>query len=164
MNDADHGAHSQEPPLVAHRERLEACPECGRPLHDEPKFCPSCGRRLWSEVSGPVARTEGYAVASVACGVVGLFAAPIVGPVLAIVFGNRARDRMARDPALEGAGLARAGTTLGWVGVAISAIVLVVGIALMSSLASHAKSGDNFSTPPCPVENPWPGVRMEGCD
>jgi hypothetical protein len=94
----------------------------------------------------------------------GLFAAPIVGPVLAIVFGNRARDRMARDSGLEGAGLARAGTTLGWVGVAISAIVLVVGIALMSWLPSHARSDAGDGLPrPCPVENPWPGVPMEGC-
>jgi hypothetical protein len=110
-------------------------------------------------------RQDGYAVASVACGVAGLFAAPILGPVLAIVFGKRAQDRLGRNPGLEGAGLARAGTTLGWVGLAISAIVLVVGIALMSSLASGAKTdaGDNFSTQPCPVENPWPGVRIEGC-
>jgi uncharacterized protein DUF4190 len=101
-----------------------ACPQCGRPLNQEPRFCPSCGRRLWGEVSKYASRLEGYAVASIVCAVAGLVALPVVGPVLGIVFGKRALRNIETDPSLEGAGLAQAGVIVGWVGLLVSLVVI----------------------------------------
>jgi uncharacterized protein DUF4190/zinc ribbon protein len=100
-----------------------ACPQCGRPLSQEPKFCPSCGRRL-SDWVARAGRLEGYAVASIICAVAGLFALPVVGPILGIVFGKKALRNIDNDPSLEGAGLAQAGVIVGWVGLLVSLVVM----------------------------------------
>jgi uncharacterized protein DUF4190 len=55
----------------------------------------------------------------------GLF---VVGAVLAVVFGKMAERRIAENPALEGASLARTGVIVGWVGVGIGALMLLLGI------------------------------------
>ncbi len=67
----------------------------------------------------PPARTSGLAIASLALGVVGLFAVPLIASVVAIFLGMKAQEELARDPALAGEGLAKAGVILGWVGVAL---------------------------------------------
>jgi len=123
--DRDPTPEEQAPLVGALPKYPLTCPECGQGLKDRPRFCPGCGRRFGPEPArpGPRGQMEGYAVASIACGVAGLFAAPIFGPVLAIVFGKKAKERIAEDPSLEGANLASAGTTLGWVGLAVSAVV-----------------------------------------
>ena len=64
-------------------------------------------------------RTSGLAIASLALGVIGFFAVPLVASVLAIVLGRSAEREIARDPSLGGDGLARAGVVLGWIGVAL---------------------------------------------
>jgi Domain of unknown function (DUF4190) len=67
----------------------------------------------------PPARTSGLAIASLALGVVGVFAVPLIASVVAIFLGMKAQEELARDPALAGEGLAKAGVILGWVGVAL---------------------------------------------
>lgn len=60
----------------------------------------------------PTVRTSGYAVASLACGLLWMV---WVGSVLALVFGYVARrDILASQGALVGDGMANVGIALGW--------------------------------------------------
>ncbi|MFE7954660.1 MULTISPECIES: DUF4190 domain-containing protein [unclassified Streptomyces] len=72
-------------------------------------------------------RTNGLAVASLVCGVIGvLFASVILGP-LAIVFGAVG---LRQAPAKGGAGLAKAGLVLG-------VVDLIIFVVLIAVAASH---------------------------
>lgn len=75
-------------------------------------------------VENAAQRTSGYAIASLILGIAGFFVFPIVPSILAIVFGQKARDELRRDPTIGGEGLATAGIVLGWVGIALLGIGL----------------------------------------
>ena len=77
-------------------------------------------------------RTSGLAIASLALGVIGFFALPLVAPILAIVLGRSAQREMENDPALGGAGYAQAGVILGWIGVAVAALVILFIVFLLA--------------------------------
>ena len=48
-----------------------------------------------------------------------------------MVLGRRARDEIDANPqALDGRGMATAGIVLGWVGIALSAVGVVIGIGI----------------------------------
>jgi hypothetical protein len=79
-----------------------------------------------------VARTDGYAIASIACSAVAFFGAFIIGSILGIVFGKMAQTRLAADPTVGGEGLAQAGIILGWVGLAIGAVFLMLFLTVFS--------------------------------
>ena len=70
-------------------------------------------------------QTESSAVASLVLGILGFVACPVVCSILAIVFGNQAKNRIRANPALEGENLAKAGIILGWVGVGLSILGVV---------------------------------------
>ena len=72
-------------------------------------------------------RTSGYAIASLVLGVAGFFGFPIVAAILAIVFGHKARKEI-RGGMASGDGLATAGIILGWVGIVMSGIALLLVI------------------------------------
>ena len=79
----------------------------------------------------PLARrgTNGFAVASLVLGLLWLYG---VGSILALVFGYRARREIdAGGGAQGGRGLATAGVVLGWIGVALLALVVLVVILLV---------------------------------
>ena len=71
-------------------------------------------------------------MASIVCAILGLFAVPIVGGILGIVFGTTARRRIAQDPTLGGAEMARAGIIVGWIGVVLTllAVLFLIVIAI----------------------------------
>jgi DUF1707 SHOCT-like domain/Domain of unknown function (DUF4190) len=75
-----------------------------------------------------VARTNGYAIASVACGL-GQFVAGPLATIPAIVFGHMARNQIRRTGE-QGAGLALAGLVLGWGAVILAVILIAVGLAV----------------------------------
>lgn len=80
-----------------------------------------------------VARTDGYAIASLVCSVVAFFGFFFVGSILGIVFGRMARARIAAQPGLGGEGLAHAGVLIGWIGLGVAlffAVVLLRFVAL----------------------------------
>lgn len=70
---------------------------------------------------------NGFAIASLTMGVLGLSALPLIGAVLALVFGYRARREIANSGE-SGEGLATAGVILGWVGVGLLALVAIVAL------------------------------------
>src|SRR5687768_11710913 len=120
--------------------RAQACPRCGEPgpavssgLVPPP---PSSARGTVASVMGSVNRTEPYAIASIICAVANFFGAFLVGAVLAIVFGYVADKRIHENPGLEGAGLARAGIIIGWVGLALVLAMIVLAITIFGVFAS----------------------------
>lgn len=76
-------------------------------------------------------RTSGYAVASLVLGIAGFFVFPVIPSILAVVFGNKAREEIRANPSVGGEGLATAGVVLGWVGIAIVGIVVLLGLLLL---------------------------------
>lgn len=82
----------------------------------------------------PVARTNGFAIASLACGL-GQFMVGPVGTIPAIVFGHIARNQIRRTGE-QGAGLALAGLILGWGAVILAVILIAVGMALFTGMHS----------------------------
>jgi hypothetical protein len=78
----------------------------------------------------PVARTNGFAIASLACGL-GQFMVGPLATIPAIVFGHMARNQIRRTGE-QGAALALAGLVLGWGAVILAIILIVVGLAVAS--------------------------------
>ena len=73
-------------------------------------------------------QTSGMAIASLVMGIVGWTLLPLVGSILAIVFGYAARRDIRRRPdELTGEGMAVAGLVLGWIMVGLSVVGLVLG-------------------------------------
>jgi Domain of unknown function (DUF1707)/Domain of unknown function (DUF4190) len=82
-------------------------------------------------VATPVARTNGLAMASLACGLAQFVFGPLTA-IPAIVFGHVARHQIKRTGE-QGAGLALAGLMIGWATV-ILGIVLIIGLAMSAGI------------------------------
>jgi len=78
----------------------------------------------------PVARTNGLAMASLACGLA-QFAIGPVATIPAIVLGHVARSQIKRSGE-QGAGLALAGLLLGWAVVILGVIVILLALAVVA--------------------------------
>ena len=73
-------------------------------------------------------QTSGMAIASLVMGIAGWTVLPILGSILAIVFGYAGRNEIRRRPdELTGEGLAVAGLVLGWLMVGITILGLCLG-------------------------------------
>ncbi len=84
----------------------------------------------------PVARTNGVAIASLACGL-GQFVFGPLTTIPAIVFGHMARSQIRRTGE-QGAGLALAGLVLAWGAVILGVIVIIVALAVVAGM--HAST------------------------
>ncbi len=76
----------------------------------------------------PVAKTNGLAIASFACGL-GQFMFGPLATIPAIVLGHIARGQIRRTGE-QGAGLALAGLILGWAAVILAILLIAVGVAV----------------------------------
>ena len=92
--------------------------------------------------------TNGYAVASLVLGIVGL-GFLFVGPTLALVFGYMARNEIDRSGGVQGGrGLAVAGIVLGWVGIGFSILFLLFFIFMFVFVFPAAlRQLENLPTP-----------------
>ena len=69
------------------------------------------------------------AVLSLVIGIIGLFTCPLLGAVIAVVLGNQARTEIDQSGGrLTGRGLASAGLIIGWIGLLLFLILLVMAI------------------------------------
>ena len=92
----------------------------------------------------PVARTNGLAIASLACGLAQFVFGPLA-TIPAIVFGHVARHQIKRTGE-QGAGLALAGLILGWAAVILAILLLIVGRGhVRRDARHHALSGEQVS-------------------
>ncbi len=84
-------------------------------------------------VQSGAATSSGKATAALVLGILGLVFCPLICSVLALVFGYQSRNEIdASGGQLSGRGSAVAGIVLGWIGVVIWAIfvILIIGIAV----------------------------------
>jgi Domain of unknown function (DUF4190) len=72
----------------------------------------------------PPQRTNGMAIASMVLGILWLY---WIGSVLALVFGYLARTQI-RERGESGAGMAVAGIVLGWIGVGLFGLVVLIAV------------------------------------
>lgn len=83
-------------------------------------------------VVAPVAKVNGLAIASLACGLAQFAFGPLA-TIPAIVLGHMARYQIRRSGE-QGAGLALAGLVLGWAAVILGILVLVLGVAMSARM------------------------------
>jgi Domain of unknown function (DUF1707)/Domain of unknown function (DUF4190) len=98
------------------------------------------GTMLPALAGPPVTRTNGLAIASLACGIAQFAFGPLA-TIPAIVLGHMARSQIRRTGE-QGAGLALAGLILGWGAVILGIIVLVIGAAVVSRTSGAAVPGN----------------------
>ena len=76
--------------------------------------------------------TPGKATASLILGILSLLLCALLGPV-AIIYGNQAKEEIDANPGLGGRGLAQAGVILGWIGVTLMVIGIIVAIVIVAA-------------------------------
>jgi hypothetical protein len=123
------------------------CSNCGRELSPAAQYCPHCGAATGLAVAttavstppapGSEGRLEGLALASLLCSVGSFFIIPIVGSILGIVFGHIAHGRIDADPTLRGREMARAGIIVGWIGIVLTVLAVLLIIVIAASFG-HA--------------------------
>lgn len=149
------------------------CPGCGKDVESDATFCPACGERLERETpvepeqasapsTSPTAarppspetpagpQNSGWAMASLAFGIIGMTCLPLLGSVLAIIFGAVAKIDIRKRPGeLKGSGLATAGIVLGTVMVVlivVSAAVIIpisyIGVGPTQTMTRTVDAGD----------------------
>lgn len=93
----------------------------------------------------PSLPTSGLAIASLVCGVGGLVVFPLIGSILAVIFGYMARrDIRQRPHQISGDGVALAGIVTGWIGVGFALLGLLVGGAMLGCGMCGALSSGNW--------------------
>jgi len=107
------------------------CPVCGAP--GPAAQAPVAQAAV---VGQAVNKTEPMAIASLVSAILGFFMVPILGSILGVVFGNIARRRIAETPGLQGSEMARAGIIIGWVGIVLAALAILLIILLISAFAN----------------------------
>jgi len=79
----------------------------------------------------PAIATSGLAIAALVMGIGGLTILPLVGSVLAIIFGYMARRDIRQRPGeLTGEGMAMAGIVMGWIAVGLAILGVLLGIGI----------------------------------
>jgi Domain of unknown function (DUF4190) len=107
-------------------------------------FCSQCGSPIGPDAAGQAgipgpSRTNGLAISALVLGIL----LP-VGSILAVIFGHIARRQIRRSAGSQGGeGLAVAGLVLGWVGVALILLVIVLSISVTVVPNSAASKNGN---------------------
>jgi hypothetical protein len=86
--------------------------------------------------AAPKPPTNGKAIASMVLGILGIVILYVIGPILALVFGHIAKNEIeSSNGAQGGGGMATAGIVMGWIGVGLAllylVLVLVFGVAAL---------------------------------
>jgi len=115
------------------------CPQCGNALPDDAVACPVCGRKLAASAAptipadiGGTPQTSGKAVASL---ILGIFSFTLFAAIPAIVLGHVALSQIKKSAGgLQGKGVAIAGLVLGYLGVLILPLVLILAAIAIPNL------------------------------
>jgi hypothetical protein len=127
------------------------CPHCAEEIPAEAEKCPRCFSLLGGPAPQPAVKPQatyqvnseggsgyGFAIASLACGVLGLICCCVgpLGSILAIVFGYIAKSQMKRSGDMDGSGMATGGIILGIIGIILGIIGTAIGL-LFSLIGSR---------------------------
>ena len=86
--------------------------------------------------------TSGMAIASMVLGIGGLTFLPLLGSIVAVILGSMARGDIRRRPdEVSGDGVALVGVVLGWIGIGLS----VLGLLLFGAITVCAIAGAGTS-------------------
>jgi uncharacterized membrane protein len=100
---------------------LSESPPLDKPPAEPPSRPPS--------TTAPSVPTSGLAVASLVLGLGGLTVLPLLGSILAIIFGYMARNEVRQRPhEVSGEGLAVAGIVLGWIAVGLAVLGVLLAL------------------------------------
>lgn len=75
-------------------------------------------------------------VLALVMGILGLTALPLIGSILALVFGAQSRNEAAQHPQYYSDDLGRIGRVLGWVGLALAGVGLLTAVLVLAVLFS----------------------------
>jgi type IV pilus assembly protein PilA len=126
------------------------CSKCGATLADDSRFCAICGNAVlepsavpppsapppaapFPYVPPPVAaqETSGKAVASLVCGIIGIFPFSLV----AVILGHISLSQIGKSAGrLKGRGLAIAGLVLGYLGLAVIPFIIILAAIAIPNL------------------------------
>ena len=124
------------------------CSKCGATLADNSRFCANCGNAVLEPqaIGTPVAsdafpapppapvvaeETSGKAVASLVCGIIGIFPFSLV----AVILGHISLSQIGKSAGrLKGRGLAIAGLVLGYLGLVMIPFILIIAAIAIPNL------------------------------
>jgi Domain of unknown function (DUF4190) len=132
------------------------CSGCGNNVSVGERFCAVCGQEV-SAASAPApafgppaegtifpAQTSGKAIASLVCGLF-LFAFPL--SILAVIFGHLSVSEIRKSSGrLKGEGIAIAGLVLGYVGLAVIPLILIIAAIAIPNLLRARMAANESST------------------
>jgi hypothetical protein len=94
---------------------------------------------------GPPTRNSGTAVAALVLGICGFVVCPLICSIAAIICGNIALNEIDRSNGqVTGRDMAKAGLILGWVGVALCVLGLLLIVGLIAFGAWAVDEGSNY--------------------
>ncbi len=97
----------------------------------------------------PRQEQSGTAVAALVLGICGFLVCPLICSIAAIVTGTMAKNEIDRSGGrLTGRDMAKAGLILGWIGVALCvlAVLLIVALVVFGSMAVESYDSGTFYT------------------
>jgi hypothetical protein len=87
--------------------------------------------------AGPMPQSSSKATAALVLGICGIFVVPVICSILALVFGYQGRTEIDQSNGyLTGRGMAVAGIVLGWVGIALAVVGLLIFLVLLAAIQS----------------------------
>ncbi len=122
------------PPTPAMQAEAQMQAQVGQPLQPQPGAVAGQAVQAFPGQQVIVRKTEGKAVASLVCGILGIVVCPIILSIVAIVLSRQSSKAIKESGGmLEGEGLAMGGLVTGILGLVLGIAQIILVIALFSS-------------------------------